>query len=185
MAPSSGCDDFAAGALHGLPRDDFGAGSTTSSTATEAEGPFASPPREQTAASAARGGFWQTIFADRFPNYSCSGTWDRGSTSFALHPAAGDGSGLHESFEVFVALLPGHKFSDGNLTLRLVINMPGRPKLLPVPIAALDSCRMPYDTAQTGIAPRTVQSRFAVDRPRRRVFHGGHSISTMSNYSQV
>ena len=167
MAPSSGCDDFAAGALHGLPRDDFGAGSTTSSTATEAEGPFASPPREQTtAASAARDGFWQTIFADRFPNYSCSGTWDRGSTSFALHLAAGDGSGLHESFEVFVALLPGHEFSNRHLTLRLVMNMPGRPKLLPAPIATLDSCRMSYDTAQTVIASGTVQSRFAVDFSR-------------------
>ena len=76
------------------------------------------------------------------------------------------GRGCKESFEVFVALLPGHEFSNRHLTLRLVMNMPGRPKLLPAPIATLDSCRMSYDTAQTVIASGTVQSRFAVDFSR-------------------
>jgi hypothetical protein len=80
------------------------------------------------------------------------------------------------------AMSPNHELSNRHLTLVLVVYVPGAPKSLHAPIAALDSCQILYCSFWTGVDPaHTVRRHDFDDIHRQRMFHGNHSNIVMFN----
>jgi hypothetical protein len=77
-----------------------------------------------------------------------------------------------------VVALPrvGHELSYRHLALGLVVNGPGAPKSLHLPIAASDSCRIVYHIQSMEVATCLTKRHFPIDFPHQRVFHDSHSL---------
>ena len=92
----------------------------------------------------------------------------------SLSPGGGRprGRGGEESVnDVVASLRIGHELRNRHLALRYVVNGPGTPKSLHLPIAALDSCRIVYHIQSMEIAMRRPQRHILIDFPQQGVFH--------------
>jgi hypothetical protein len=82
------------------------------------------------------------------------------------------GDGGAKSFDDIAALLRVcHEFINRHLALGLVVNVPGTPKSLHFPIAALDSCRIVSHSQSMENATCRAQRHILIDFPQQRVFH--------------
>jgi hypothetical protein len=80
-------------------------------------------------------------------------------------------------FDDVVALLRvSHELSNRHLALGLVVNVPGTPKSLHLPIAASDSCRIVYYIQSMEDATCRAKRHFPIVCPQQRVFHDSHSL---------
>ena len=77
-----------------------------------------------------------------------------------------------------VVALPriGHELSYRHLALGLVVNGPGAPKSLHLPIATSDSYRIVYHIQSMEVATCLTKRHFPIDSPHQRVFHDSHSL---------
>ena len=77
-----------------------------------------------------------------------------------------------------VVALPrvGHELSYRHLALGLVVNGPGAPKSLHLPIAASNSCRIVYHIQSIEVATCQAKRHFSIDSPQQRVLHDSHSL---------
>src|SRR5882672_2899190 len=92
-------------------------------------------------------------------------------TSITAHTTRGQGGGGAKSFDDIAALLRVcHEFINRHLALGLVVNVPGTPKSLHLPIAALDSCRIVSHQSME-IATCRAQRHILIDFPQQHVFH--------------
>jgi hypothetical protein len=78
--------------------------------------------------------------------------------------------------DVAALLRVGHEFSNRHLAFGHIVNVPGTPNSLHLPIAALDSCRIVYHIHSMENATSRAQRHILIDFPQQRVFHDSHSL---------